>query len=110
MSRIRKSEKYAVLWLSSQGIGADDIAQELDLKITQVKNVIKNNGGSPDSDSSNVTMSKPSSKNLMITESQSGKHKVAIMTKAASEMNDDMAKKHRATNNKDNPNIYRPHG
>ena len=39
----------------------------------------------------------------MITESNSGSHKVAVMTKAASEQADAIAKEHRAKPIPDNP-------
>lgn len=116
MSKINKSDKYAVLWLNSQGYSIDNISKELKLTEVQIKNIVKKyiddqprQDKIPTTSSSVSGLSNP--KHLMITESQSGKHKVAVMTKAASELSDEARK----TNTKQSytkplPHIYRPNG
>jgi hypothetical protein len=46
----------------------------------------------------------------MITESQSGTHKVSVMTKAASEQNEQDAKKYVDLKKVNKDNIFRPLG
>jgi hypothetical protein len=97
MSRINKTQKYAVLWLHSQGWSKEQIVNELALTDSQIKNIIKpitatNTSNSKIETGSSVVAKLPNSKNLMITESQGGSHKVSIMTKAASEINDENRK------------------
>ncbi len=112
MGRINKTQKYAAMWLHSQGWAVSKIASELELTDSQIKNAVK---GSQQQASciktkSSVVSKDPNSKNLMITESNSGKHNVAVMTKAASERNDAASKAHRQQTPPDNPNIFRPNG
>ena len=52
----------------------------------------------------------PNSKNLMITESQSGTHKVSVMTKSASENHEQQAKKYMDIKKINEDNIFRPLG
>lgn len=101
MSRINQTQIYAVLWLHSQDWEIAKIAAELTLTDIQVKNAIKKYGTTAGGirTKSSVVSKNPNSKNLMITESQSGKHNVAIMTKAASEMNDESKKQHNPKQN-----------
>ena len=111
MGRINRTQKYAALWLHSQGWGLTKIANELELTDAQIKNAIKkttNDNGIKTK--SSVVSKDPKSSNLMITESNSGSHKVSIMTKAASEQADAIAKDHRAKPAPDNPNIFKPYG
>lgn len=96
MSRINQTQIYAVLWLHSQNWEISKIASELTLSDIQVKNALKKHATTAEGikTKSSVVSKHPNSKNLMITESQSGKHNVAIMTKAASEINDESKKQH----------------
>lgn len=108
MSRVSTIQKYAILWLNSTGLDTSSISEEVKVTETQVKNVLKKN--LPDNVEVANVVKKSTSKDLMITESTSGKNRVAIMTKAASEMNDESKK----TNNVKlaelaKPYIYRPH-
>jgi len=113
MGRINRTQKYAAMWLHSQGWPANKIANELELTDSQIKNAIK---GSQSEEvngirtKSSVVSKDPNSKNLMITETSSGKHNVAIMTKSASEKNDSASKAHRQSTPPENPNIFRPNG
>lgn len=114
MARINNTQKYAVLWLNSQGWNTKKISAELSLTDNQIKNTIKNNKPATDDEPQNIssTINKnQNSKKFMITESESGKHNVAIMTKAASEINDDNKKKDKnQTVNRNHPNIFKPYG
>lgn len=111
MPRINRTQKYAALWLNSQGWDTSKISSELELTDGQVKRIIKETQDENKIKTASSVVSKnPNSKNLMITESQSGKHKVAVMTKAASEVNDDNAKKYKNNTKVSDDNIYRPLG
>jgi len=112
MSRINRTQKYAALWSYSQGWTVTKIASELELTDNQIKNAVKDSQRTTNDGiktKSSVVSKNPNSKNLMITETQSGKKHVAIMTKAASEMNDENSKKDKQnTKNKSLPYIYNP--
>jgi plasmid maintenance system antidote protein VapI len=94
MARINKVQKYAALWLSSQGWDLTKIANELSLTNSQVKNVVENPEVTAAAAIKTVSssMGTSPSKNLMINESP-GKRSVSIMTKEASELNDVLKKK-----------------
>lgn len=113
MSRINRTQKYAALWLHSQGWEVSKIAGELELTDNQIKNAVKKAQQNTETGirtKSSVVSKQTNSKNLMITESQSGKHKVAIMTKAASEVNDENSKKMSEYKKDTSDHIYRPNG
>ena len=113
MGRINRTQKYAAMWLHSQGWAVSKIANELELRDAQIKNAVKGSKEKLDNGiktKSAVVSKDPKSSNLMITESNSGSHKVAVMTKAASEQADAIAKEHRAKPTPDNPNIFKPYG
>jgi len=110
MPRVNRTQKYAALWLNSQGWDVSKISNELELTDTQINKIIKEvKDESKIKTSSSVVSKNVNSKNLMITESQSGKHKVAIMTKQASEVNDENSKKNN-TKRQINKNIFKPLG
>lgn len=113
MSRINKTQKYAILWLHNQGMNIEDISVEITVAISQVKNVIENfetkaekTGIKTKSEPVNAA---PRSKNLMITETANKNKHVAIMTKEASQLNDEL-KKNVAPPTKSKNYIYRPNG
>lgn len=107
MSRINKTQKYAILWLNYQNRDVSSISKELNLTEEQIHRVIKPVMKNNIPTASSVVSKSVNSKNLMITESQAGKYKVSIMTKAASEVNDNEKKKNIP---KDNSSyIYKPH-
>lgn len=82
MKKITNTQKYAILWLHSKSLTSKDIAKELKINEEEIKNIILSDiPVAPQSINSAV-------KNLMITESAAQKHKVAVMTKAASELGD----------------------
>ena len=111
MPRTNRTQKYAALWLHRQGWNVSKIASELDLTDSQIKRIVKEvQSENKIKTASSVVSKDASSKNLMITESQSGTHKVAVMTKAASEANDEQAKKYMDIKKIKEDSIYRPLG
>jgi len=99
MSRLKKTEIYAINWLSSQNKSPEDIANELGLKVDQVNKTLEKTSPAHtvDSDTPIKTQSGPvgsKSKDLMITATSAKKTKnVSIMTKEASEYNDTIKNK-----------------
>ena len=111
MPRINRTQKYAALWLYSQDWDVAKISNELELTDTQVKRILKETRDENKIKTASSVVSKNvNSKNLMITDSQSGKNKVSIMTKAASEINDENSKIYKNSKQSPNKNIYRPLG
>lgn len=88
--------KYATLYLDSTGTKPAKIAKELGVSVKIVKQVLKDNKTTQEEHKSNnikTTSAPVNSKNLMIREtSVKGTKSVAIMTKAASEVNDNFRK------------------
>jgi len=106
MSRLNKTQIYAIRWLHSQNMQSDKIASELDLNIEQVTKTIEKYG-SDNTDNSIKSKSTPAKINNMITETSGKKtNSVAIMTKEASEMHDASRSKTRPTINE--RAIFRP--
>lgn len=92
MSRLNKTQIYAIRWLNSQNKTAKQIADELELVESQVQKTLEKNTATSQ-DNNIKTAKSPSSKShsLMITETASKKTKnVSIMTKEASELNDNI--------------------
>jgi len=110
MSKLNKTQTYAIRWLDSQGLDSTKIAKELALKEDQVSPVVEKftkATKAPNDIIKTSTAPAISPKNLMITETGSKKTKsVAIMTQAASELADEMRKKH--TVSKSEKGIFRP--
>ena len=105
MSKITNTKIYAVLWLSSQGKDNSSIASELKLSEQDIEQILSEN--TPKS-----TVAKSTSNNMMITHTAGKKaNTVAIMTKEASQYNDEL-KKQSVTSNKSSRDlknsIYRP--
>lgn len=93
MSRTSKIQKYAALWLSSQGHTVEDIAKELDLTEKQVSSVVQNTTKPNAIRTKTEPVGSSPSKNLMIRETANKKKHVAIMTKEASMVHDDAKNK-----------------
>ena len=101
MAKLSKSNFYAIQWLSSQGKSPSEIAQELNISEKQVESNITAQATQP-ADQSKITP-----KNLMITQtSGKGTNTVAIMTKQASELGDELKKNHIPP--RSNVGIFRP--
>lgn len=106
MSKINKTQIYAIRWLASQGTSQEKIASELDLNIEQVLSTIEKYGAHQET--SVETKKSPAKVSSMINETSGKKTKnVAIMTKEASEQHDAMRHKTQPKNNNQNA-IFRP--
>jgi hypothetical protein len=105
MSRINKTQKYAALWLNSQGQSAEDIANELELTDKQVSSIIQASTRSSAIKTKSEPVASSPSKNLMIRETVNKNKHVAIMTREASMVNDD-AKKQQTTK-REQPGIFK---
>ena len=99
MKNDNKIIKYAVLYLKDNGSKESHIARELGITIKEIKQIIKSQTTTVEAkdktkpDPIKTKRTQVNSKNLMITEtSVKGTKSVAIMTKAASEINDDFRK------------------
>lgn len=116
MSRLSKTQNYAILWLNSQGLEALKIADELKLTEKQVLSVLEKGIDKKVSENSSVKTAKSPvnsrSKNLMITQTAGKKTKnVAIMTQEASQINDELKKNYNSSSSRYKENIiYRPNG
>lgn len=110
MSRLNKTQQYAIRWLHSQNKTDTQIANELNITTDQVIKALEKTGEVQSETNIKTAKSNVSrSKNLMISETSAKKSKnVSIMTREASEYNDSI--KNRVPNA--NPNtqkaIFRP--
>ena len=118
MSRLSKTQIYAIRWLESQKSTVPQIAKELKLKDSQIASTISRNKKEievekekPSSAIKTKTSSTSHSKNLMITNTSSKQMKnVAIMTAEASQYNDATRQSRQAQTPKPNQkqHIFRP--
>lgn len=107
---IDNNNTYAVYYLTDSGMDPSKIAKELKLKVKDIKDILKNRELKNQSNNIKTKSSKVNSKNLMINEtSGKGTKSVAIMTKAASEVNDEFKKNIDSTQSRTAKNaIFRP--
>lgn len=96
MKKTDNTLKYAALYLQSQGKTNTEIGKELGITTQEAKSLVKTEStkkNKGEKDSIKTVTSPVNSKNLMITQTEAKKIKsVAIMTKAASEVNDEFKK------------------
>lgn len=110
MSRLNKTQLYAINWLHSQNKSIDDISNELDLNIEQVskaleKASINNKTKNIKTGSEPVAQERP---DLMIKKTAGkGNSGVSIMTKEASELHDASRSKNISHNSRSDA-IFRP--
>lgn len=107
MSRLNKTQNYAINWLHSQNKTVDDIATELGLNIEQVVKSLEkaSTNKSVKTGSEPVSQKQP---DLMINKTAGkGNSGVSIMTKEASERNDSLRVK-TSKNNLREDVIHRP--
>jgi hypothetical protein len=103
MKALNKSQIYAILYLKDvNNLQIENIAQELGISQERLQGFL-------DTDYHQYTkIKKPTSKDLMITETSAKKaNSVAIMTKEASELNDANRATIQRKSAESNPNIYR---
>lgn len=89
-SKTQKLEKYAILWLNSQGKTAEFMQDDLGLDLETISKTISKELKTSTNNSKIRTASNPAS---MIKDSASGKQSVAVMTKNASEKSDSIRPK-----------------
>lgn len=109
MKKTTKLHTYAALWLHQHQNSIEEIAKEIGLSVAQVTKIInkQNDVSTEDAMTTPSVVTKPNTKNLMITDSTAKKYKVAIMTKDASMANDELVKQSKSTTSTP-PYIYRP--
>jgi adenosylmethionine-8-amino-7-oxononanoate aminotransferase len=111
MAKLSKNNKYAICWLNSQGYSNKEISEEINVPLTQVNRTVKMLTTNEQEETVSEEVSKKqTSKDFMITRtSEKGNNHVAIMTKTAAQMNDEIGKKNKELiNNLDRPGIFRP--
>lgn len=107
MSKLNKTQIYAIRWLLSEGKTHETIASELDINLEQVTKTIEKYGASVSREPVIQTKQSQAKTSNMITETSGKRTKnVAIMTKEASEQHDAMRPKMRPNNNEQS--IFRP--
>jgi DNA-binding transcriptional MerR regulator len=111
MAKTSKLHQYAVLWLHSQAMDINAIANETGLSIKQIEAVVNKNTTDKNQNSaiaSNHSPVKSKAHQLMINESVGKRQKVSIMTKETSQIADEDRKKHTETKKNNNSYIFRP--
>lgn len=99
MSKLSKSSIYAIKYLFSQGLTAEQISSEINLSVDNIQSVIE---------SENLVKEPPTAKDLMINQTAVKRtNSVAIMTKEASMMNDHNRTKFSSQKNS-TEHIFRP--
>lgn len=109
--KITKQVSYAINWLLSQNKTPKEISDELELTEKQVVTYMeKNNITKADKLATKSSKTKSKSKDLMIRHTSHKKvNNVAIMTKEASEINDELKKKLSSSSSNRNANcIFKP--
>lgn len=90
MAKLSKVNKYAVLWLNSQGHDTDTISKDLKLSIKQVESVVSEH--KPISAPPTTQVAARTAKDFMIRHSQNNVNNVSIMTQQASMIADEARK------------------
>lgn len=112
MSRLNKTQIYAIRWLDYQNFAAIKIADELKLTLKQVSNVLEKQSKTAEENKIETKSSPVSNKtkNFMVNETAVKKtNSVSIMTKEASAMHDELQKKaEQSSVKRTNDAIYRP--
>jgi hypothetical protein len=103
--KLNNMQKYAVMWLNSQSLSAENISKETKLPLEQVVDLIQEHNGSNIKKESHGPVNSHM-KQMMITESTAKRQKVAIMTKEASQISDEHKKKHPPVST-DKPYIFK---
>lgn len=105
MSKLTKTQKYAIQWLHSTGSDVNTIAKELNITPVQVSTLVHK--AEPPVITNSVHP--VSAKDLMITHTSGKKiNSVAIMTKEASQIADESQKNAPQIKTEDQKGIFRP--
>ena len=112
MKKLSKIEQYAILHMLEKNKTEQEISHDLKLDFESVKRFIEKNQSIDTSKDINVKSSKVTSKDLMISQtSVKGNKSVSIMTKEASQVNDEFKKNLPPTVSRTAKNsIHRPNG
>lgn len=106
--RLNKTQKYAIQWLADNGHSVEEIVKELKLPEKTVSSFVEKNTKASDKNAVKTTSGPVNSKDLMIRKTSSkGDNTVAIMTKEASEVNDEFKKTSNQTSSRHSKNIYK---
>lgn len=94
MKRLTKTQQYAILYMLDNGKTKEDIVHELKISLESlVRFIEKNQKVTTQENTIKTTSSKITSKDLMISQtSVKGNKSVSIMTKEASQVNDEFKK------------------
>ncbi len=108
MSRLTKEQTYSIKWLSSQGISSIEIATELSITEKQVQKILEKSTNSSDNPKIKTAKSPVSKSHDMMIRRTSSKNtnNVSIMTKEASQYNDQL--KSSLSVDKKSDHIFRP--
>jgi hypothetical protein len=112
MSRLNKTQKYAISWLNHQQWDNEKISNELDISLSQVNSFLEKNQTAANNANIKTTSSVVGNKkqNLMIMETSVKKNNsVAIMTREASQSSDAI-KQTKTPGRNNQKNIYKPKG
>ena len=106
MKRLSKSDKYAIELLHSKNKTEQEIANELECSVAQVKKVIS--GLPKDDTTKEPEPPKDKTKNLMIRQTAGKKNNsVSIMTESAAQLSDEFIKNIPRTQKDTNKYIFR---
>jgi transposase len=112
MNRLKKVEKYSILWLNNQSYDTKEIANELNLPEKTVVSFLEKNQETGENKIKTATSSagKIRNKNLMITETVGKKNRgVTVMTPEASMLGDSTKKQNQKQVHRDNKSaIFKP--
>ena len=114
MSRLNKTQVYAIKWLDYQNFAAIKIADELKLTLKQVTTVLEKQSKTGEENKIETKSSPVSSsnkpKNFMVNQTAVKKtNSVSIITKEASAIHDELQKKaDQLSVKRPNNDIYRP--
>jgi len=112
MARLNKKDKYAILWLSSQGLDTTAIVNELNIPEETVKNCLEKFKSINEDNNVKTTSSvvgEVKNKNLIVHQTAGKKNKgVSIMTPEASMVNDAAKKTFQPKTHRDKSAIYNP--
>lgn len=100
MAKLSKSSIYAIKYLFTQGLNAEQISQEINLSIDNINAIIESEG---------LVQQSPSAKDLMINKTAVKRtNSVSIMTQEASMMNDHNRTKYSQNTPSKPEHIFKP--
>ena len=112
MKKLTKVEQYAILHMINNDNSIEEISNELQIEHSLVQRFVEKNKKASSQQTIKTKSSKITSKDLMISKtSVKGNKSVSIMTKEASQVNDEFKKNLQSTVSRTAKNsIHRPNG